>query len=316
MTVGHHLLAHVEAFERDLDRVLSLLARMDVCPLGAGALAGTTLPIDRVRTAALLGFSRVARNSLDAVSDRDHLLDTLMAAATGMTHISRIGEELVLFASAEFGYVRLPDAFTTGSSLMPQKKNPDMAELIRGKSGRVAGDLVSLLMTLKGLPLAYNKDMQEDKEPLFDAVDTWDDCLVLLRDMLPAAEWQKKPLSDALDKGFLLATDLADVLVRNGVPFRDSHERIAVLVNRLVKERTTFRRLGAARVAEALDVPQEDVADALNIKRALRKRDVIGAPHPTRVGREARAVERRVQAYRARITKLQQPCEAELMLTR
>ena len=233
----------------------------------------------------------------------------------GMTHISRIGEELVLFASAEFGYVRLPDAFTTGSSLMPQKKNPDMAELIRGKSGRVAGDLVSLLMTLKGLPLAYNKDMQEDKEPLFDAVDTWDDCLVLLRDMLPAAKWQKKPLSDALDKGFLLATDLADVLVRNGVPFRDSHERIAVLVNRLVKEGTTFRRLGAARVAEALQVPQADVADALNIRRALRKRDVIGAPHPTRVGREARAVERRIRGYRKRLDKIRAPSAAEKMLT-
>lgn len=315
VTVGHHLLAHVEAFERDLDRVLSLLDRMDVCPLGAGALAGTTLPIDREKTAELLGFSRVARNSLDAVSDRDHLLDTLSAAATGMTHISRIGEELVLFASAEFGYVRLPDAFTTGSSLMPQKKNPDMAELIRGKSGRVAGDLVSLLMTLKGLPLAYNKDMQEDKEPLFDAVDTWDDCLVLLRDMLPAAKWQKKPLSDALDKGFLLATDLADVLVRNGVPFRDSHERIAVLVNRLVKEGTTFRRLGAARVAEALQVPQADVADALNIRRALRKRDVIGAPHPTRVGREARAVERRIRGYRKRLDKIRAPSAAEKMLT-
>ncbi|MCO4760986.1 MAG: argininosuccinate lyase [Myxococcales bacterium] len=314
VTVGHHLLAHVEAFERDLDRVLSLLRRMDVCPLGAGALAGTTLPIDRARTAELLGFSKVARNSLDAVSDRDHLLDTLMAAATGMTHISRIGEELVLFASAEFGYIRLPDAFTTGSSLMPQKKNPDMAELIRGKSGRVAGSLVSLLMTLKGLPLAYNKDMQEDKEPLFDAVDTWEDCLVLLRDMLPAAKWQKKNLSDALDKGFLLATDLADVLVRNGVPFRDSHEHIAVLVNTLVKEGTTFRRAGAKRIAETLKVPHEDVADALNIGRALRKRDVVGAPHPARVGREAKAVGRRAAGYRKTLTALAAPCPAETML--
>ena len=166
VTLGHHLLAHLECFERDLDRIFSTLERMDVCPLGAGALAGSTLPIDRSKTAALLGFSRVARNSLDAVSDRDHLLDTLAAAATAMAHISRIGEELVLFASAEFGYLRLPDAFTTGSSLMPQKKNPDMAELIRGKSGRVYGSLVSLLVTLKGLPLAYNKDMQEDKEAL------------------------------------------------------------------------------------------------------------------------------------------------------
>ncbi len=314
VTLGHHLLAHVEGFERDLDRVLAVLDRMDVCPLGAGALAGTTLPVDRNKTAALLGFSRVARNSLDAVSDRDHLLDTLSAAATGMTHISRVGEELVLFASAEFGYVKLPDAFTTGSSLMPQKKNPDMAELIRGKSGRVTGNLVSLLVTLKGLPLAYNKDMQEDKEPLFDAVDTWEDCVVLLRDMLPAARWQKKTLADALDRGFLLATDLADVLVGHGVPFRESHERIAVLVNALVKEGTTFRRAGATRIAAELGVPREAVADALSVRKALRKRDVVGAPHPARVGREARAASRRAVKMAAEVVRRQAPCEAEVLL--
>ena len=316
VTLGHHLLAHVECFERDLDRIFSTLERMDVCPLGAGALAGSTLPIDRSKTAALLGFSRVARNSLDAVSDRDHLLDTLAAAATAMAHISRIGEELVLFASAEFGYLRLPDAFTTGSSLMPQKKNPDMAELIRGKSGRVYGSLVSLLVTLKGLPLAYNKDMQEDKEALFDAVDTWSDCVHILRDMLPAARWQRRALTDALDKGFLLATDLADVLVNNGVPFRESHERVALLVAALVKEGTTFRRAGARRVAAALEVPEADVAEALNVKRALRKRDVVGAPHPTRVGREARRVRARVKRYRLRLAGWQKLSAAEELLAR
>ena len=314
ITLGHHLLAHVESFERDIDRIFSTLERMDVCPLGAGALAGSTLAIDRDKTAQLLDFSRVARNSLDAVSDRDHLLDTLAAAATSMTHISRIGEELVLFASAEFGYIKLPDAFTTGSSLMPQKKNPDMAELIRGKSGRVYGSLVSLLVTLKGLPLAYNKDMQEDKEALFDAVDTWMDCVCIVKDMLPAARWQRRSLSDALDKGFLLATDLADVLVRNGVAFRESHERVASLVSELVKQGKTFRRAGARHVAQVLGVPEAEVKEALNIRRALRKRDVVGAPHPARVGREAKRVARRVEAYRKRLSRWQRVSKAEQIL--
>lgn len=314
VTVGHHLLAHAETLERDLTRVLDVLDRMDVCPLGSGALAGTTLPIDRERTAELLGFARPSRNSLDAVSDRDHLVEAMAAAALGMTHLSRIGEELVLFTSMEFSYVRMRDAFTTGSSLMPQKKNPDMAELVRGKSGRVIGDLVSMLVVLKGLPLAYNKDMQEDKEPLFDALDTWHDVLLLCRDMFGALTWRKDRLVRALDEGFLLATDLADVLVGAGVPFREAHERVAELVAELVRGKTTFRRAGAKAIAARLGADEAAVKDALDVRRALRKRDVPGAPHPTRVGREARALQRRVRAWESRVTVWQQPCPAEAML--
>ena len=314
VTVGHHLLAHAEGLERDLSRVFDVLDRMDVCPLGSGALAGTTLPIDRERTAELLGFARPSRNSLDAVSDRDHLIEAMAAAALGMTHLSRVGEELVLFTSMEFGYIRMRDAFTTGSSLMPQKKNPDMAELVRGKSGRVIGDLISLLVTLKGLPLAYNKDMQEDKEPLFDALDTWHDALELCRDLMGALTWRRDRLLRALDEGFLLATDLADVLVGHGVPFREAHERVAELVAELVKQNRTFRKAGARAIAERLEAPEEAVAQALDVRRALRKRDVPGAPHPARVGRESKALHKRVLAWRSRLAVWQQPCAAEALL--
>lgn len=314
VTVGHHLLAHAECFERDLGRVLDALSRADVCPLGSGALAGTTLPIDRPLTAELLGFSRVSRNSLDAVSDRDHLVEAMAAAAIGMTHISRIGEELVLYTSAEFGYIKLPDAFTTGSSLMPQKKNPDMAELARGKSGRVFGDLIALLTTLKGLPLAYNKDMQEDKEPVFDALATWRDCIELIREMMSAARWQKKTLNAALDKGFLLATDLADAMVEHGAPFRQAHERVAVLVAELNERGTTFSRAGATHIAEALELPEEAVRKALNVRTALTRRDVIGAPHPKRVRQQSKAAIRRANKLRGAALKWLQPVEADAIL--
>jgi argininosuccinate lyase len=314
VTVGHHLLAHAETVLRDVDRVRSVLDRLDVCPLGSGALAGTTLPIDRDKTAALLGFSQVSRNSLDAVSDRDHLIEAMAAASLGMVHLSRIGEELVLFASAEFGFVRISDAFTTGSSLMPQKKNPDMPELLRGKSGRVIGDLVALLVALKGLPLAYNKDMQEDKEPLFDALETWHDALVLTADMMGALTWRRDRLVAALDEGFLLATDLADVLVGAGVPFRDAHERIASTVAALVREGTTFERIGAAALAERLGVDEAPVAAALDIAGALRKRDVIGAPHPDRVLTEASGVASRCASWRAALADRAAPCPAERIL--
>ena len=314
ITLGHHLLAHAEAMARDAGRLLDVQARMDVCPLGAGALAGTTLPIDREQVAVLLGFGGVTHNSLDSVSDRDHLIEAMAAAALGAVHLSRMGEELILFASAEFGFVRMPDAFTTGSSLMPQKKNPDMAELIRGKSGRIIGDLVSLLVTLKGLPLAYNKDMQEDKEPLFDALDTWQDCLRVMADMVAALQWQKKALVDALDRGFLLATDLADVLVRSGVPFRSAHERIAALVASLSARGQTFRRAGAPAIALALGVEVAEVEGALDIAKALRRRDLTGAPHPARVGREARRMAKVARSLHDRAQTWAAPCPAEQLL--
>ena len=293
VTVGHHLLAHAEAVARDAERLLDVQKRVDVCPLGSGALAGTTLPIDREKVAKLLAFPRITGNSLDAVADRDHLVEAMAAAALGSVHLSRVGEELVLFTSAEFGFVRLPDAFTTGSSLMPQKKNPDMAELVRGKAGRVIGDLVALLVVLKGLPLAYNKDMQEDKEPLFDALATWHDCLTATADMLARAQWQKRNLLNALDKGFLLATDLADALVNSGVPFRQAHEQIAELVQELTRNQLTFVKFGAAKIAKRLNLDEALVRDTLNIQSALKRRDLPGAPHPRRVKAAARAMQKR-----------------------
>jgi argininosuccinate lyase len=314
VTLGHHLLAHVEALLRDGGRVLDALGRNDVCPLGSGALAGTTLPIDRQKTAQLLGFSRVSRNSLDAVGDRDHLVEAMAAAALGCVHLSRLGEELVLFASAEFGYVRLTDAFTTGSSLMPQKKNPDIAELVRGKAGRVIGDLVALLTVLKGLPLAYNKDLQEDKEPLFDALRTWRQGLDVLAPMLAAAEWRKDALAHALDRGFLLATDLADVVVEAGVPFREAHERVARLVAELAARGRTFRQAGAAAVAASLQVDASVVQKALDVRQALRRRDLPGGPHPRRVRSEARAALRRAGQLRTAAARWLMPSAAERLL--
>ncbi|MBI5610868.1 MAG: argininosuccinate lyase [Deltaproteobacteria bacterium] len=314
VTLGHHLLAHAEALLRDGSRLADLLVRMDACPLGSGALAGTTLPIDRAKTAQLLGFSGYTHNSLDAVSDRDHLVEALAAASLGMVHLSRIGEELVLYSSAEFGFVRLTDAFTTGSSLMPQKKNPDMAELLRGKSGRVVGDLVGLLVALKGLPLAYNKDLQEDKEPLFDALDTWAACLQVTADMLGAAKWNRQALLEALDRGFLLATDLADELVRCGVPFRTAHEQIAELVADCVRHHTTFARMGPAAIAQRLGVPAAGIAQALDVERSLNLRDLPGAPHPKRVRSEAARTRRASAKLQQQAQRWLAPCPAEGML--
>jgi len=314
VTVGHHLLAHAEAIERDVSRCLATLDRADACPLGAGALAGTTLPIRRERTAELLGFARPTRNSLDAVADRDHLVDAMAAAALGMTHLSRLGEELVLYSSAEFGFVRLPDAFTTGSSLMPQKKNPDVAELVRGKAGRVIGDLVGLLAVLKGLPLAYNKDLQEDKEPLFDALDTWRDALDVMAPVLARMQWQKKALRRALDRGFLLATDLADLVVASGRPFRDAHETIASLVADLTARDKTLNAEGPARLATRLGLDEASIREALDPLRALRKRDVPGAPHPRRVRSEARALRRRSAKIGAELARRRASCAAELLV--
>ncbi len=314
VTVGHHLLAHAQAQLRDADRLLDACRRLDVCPLGAGALAGTTLPIDREKTAHLLGFSKITANSLDAVADRDHLVEAMAAAALGAVHLSRLGEEIVLFASSEFGYLRISDAFTTGSSLMPQKKNPDAAELVRGKAGRVIGDLVALLVALKGLPLAYNKDMQEDKEPLFDALDTWRDCLAVTRDMIAAARWQKASLIEALDRGFLLATDLADALVAAGIPFRTAHEQVAHLVAQLHANQQTFSKVGPQALAEKLGLDVGVVRKALDVKQALRRRDLPGGPHPSQVRREVRQALKRVGQLRQAAQRWLQPCPAEQLL--
>ena len=236
VTFGHHLLAYVEMFERDRERFVDARRRINRLPLGAAALAGTTFPIDRAFVAERLGFEAVAANSLDAVSDRDFAIEFCAAAAIAMMHVSRLSEELVLWMSQRYGFVRLPDRFTTGSSIMPQKKNPDVAELARGKTGRVYGSLTALLTLMKGQPLAYNKDNQEDKEPVFDTVDTLADTLRAFAEMLPGLEVNAAAMEQAANEGYSTATDLADYLVRKGVPFRDAHEAVARAV-RLAVER-------------------------------------------------------------------------------
>ncbi|MBI2458854.1 MAG: argininosuccinate lyase, partial [candidate division NC10 bacterium] len=224
--LAHHLLAYFEMFQRDRDRFADCLTRVNVLPLGAGALAGTTLPIDRAYVAKLLNFPKVAANSVDAVADRDFAVEFLAGCAVLAMHVSRLAEELVLWASAEFGFIELPDAFATGSSMMPQKKNPDVAELARGKAGRVYGSLLALLTMLKGLPLSYNRDLQEDKEPVFDAVDTIRQTLDVLPPMLKAIKFRPERMRAAAAEGFLNATDLAEYLVTKGVPFREAHDTV------------------------------------------------------------------------------------------
>jgi argininosuccinate lyase len=248
VTFGHHLLAYVEMFERDAERLADARRRLNRLPLGAAALAGTSFPIDRAFVAQRLGFDGLCENSLDAVSDRDFAIEFCAAAALVMTHVSRLAEELVLWMSPRYGFIRLPDRFTTGSSIMPQKKNPDVPELARGKSGRVTGHLMSLLMLMKGQPLAYNKDNQEDKEPLFDTVDTLRDTLRALAEMLPGLEVDAAAMRRAALEGFATATDLADHLVKHGLPFRDAHEAVARVV-----------RLAAERQCDLADLPLADL---------------------------------------------------------
>jgi argininosuccinate lyase len=248
VTFGHHLLAYVEMFERDAERLADARRRLNRLPLGAAALAGTSFPIDRAFVAQRLGFDGLCENSLDAVSDRDFAIEFCAAAALVMTHVSRLAEELVLWMSPRYGFIRLPDRFTTGSSIMPQKKNPDVPELARGKSGRVTGHLVSLLMLMKGQPLAYNKDNQEDKEPLFDTVDTLRGTLRAFAEMLPGLEVDAAAMRRAALEGFATATDLADHLVKRGLPFRDAHEAVARVV-----------RLAAERQCDLADLPLADL---------------------------------------------------------
>ena len=248
VTFGHHLLAYVEMFERDAERLADARRRLNRLPLGAAALAGTSFPIDRAFVAQRLGFDGLCENSLDAVSDRDFAIEFCAAAALVMTHVSRLAEELVLWMSPRYGFIRLPDRFTTGSSIMPQKKNPDVPELARGKSGRVTGHLVSLLMLMKGQPLAYNKDNQEDKEPLFDTVDTLRGTLRALAEMIPGIEVDAAAMRRAALEGFATATDLADHLVQRGLPFRDAHEAVARVV-----------RLAAERQCDLADLPLADL---------------------------------------------------------
>jgi argininosuccinate lyase len=283
VTFGHHLLAWFEMLGRDRDRLAEVRARVNVMPLGSAALAGTTFPIDRAFTARELGFDAISENSLDAVSDRDFVVEFCAAASIAMMHLSRWSEELVLWSSQQFGFVDLPDRFCTGSSIMPQKKNPDVPELIRGKSGRVFGDLVGVLTMLKGQPLAYNKDNQEDKEPLFDAVDTLKDCVTAMLGMLPHLIVREDRMRDAAARGFATATDLADYLVRRGLAFRDAHEVVGRCVAFALDKGVSLDELSLDELQHFNAGIDATVFDALLPDGSVKARDHIGGTAPAQV---------------------------------
>ncbi|MEX2474652.1 argininosuccinate lyase [Marinobacter sp.] len=294
VTFGHHLLAWYEMLVRDGERLQDCRKRVNVMPLGAAALAGTTYPIDRAMTARLLGFDRPTENSLDSVSDRDFAIEFCSFAALLMTHLSRFSEELVLWTSAQFDFIDLPDRFCTGSSIMPQKKNPDVPELVRGKTGRVNGHLISLLTLMKSQPLAYNKDNQEDKEPLFDTVDTIKGCLKAYADMIPAIEAKADNMRVAAKRGFSTATDLADYLVKKGVAFRDAHEIVGKAVAFGVAESRDLSDMTLEELARFSDVIGDDVFDVLTLEGSVQARDHLGGTAPNQVrAAVARARQRR-----------------------
>ena len=283
MRFSHHLLAYFEMFTRDQQRLADAQTRIDVSPLGAGALAGTGFPIDRQRTAELLGFGEVAGNSLDAVSDRDFAIEFLSAASIAMMHLSRLSEELIIWSSQEFGFISLPDSHTTGSSIMPQKKNPDVSELVRGKTGRVYGSLLALLTTMKGLPLAYNKDMQEDKEGVIDTALTLETCLRLTASMMPRIEVNRTRMREAAGAAFSNATDLADYLARKGMPFREAHEVVGNLVALALRRGTSLQGLPLEAMREVSSVIEDDVFGVLELDRVVDARNSYGGTSRDRV---------------------------------
>ncbi len=293
VTFGHHLLAWQEMLKRDQSRLADCAERLNECPLGAAALAGTTYPIDREQTAQLLGFRKPTENSLDSVSDRDFAIEFCSAAALCMTHLSRMSEELVIWTSAQFNFIELPDRYCTGSSIMPQKKNPDVPELIRGKTGRVNGHLISLLTLMKSQPLAYNKDNQEDKEPLFDAVDTLKDCLLAFADMVPSIKPNRPVMREAAARGFATATDLADYLVKRGVAFRDAHEIVGLAVAEGVKQGIDLAEMSLETLQSFGSMIEADVFEVLTLDGSVSARDHLGGTAPNQV---------RAAAVRARAT--------------
>ncbi len=278
VTLAHHIGAYFEMFKRDRSRLADIYRRMNYCPLGAGALAGTTYPLDRYYTAELLGFDGPTLNSMDSVSDRDYVIEFLSALATIMMHLSRFSEEIIIWNSNEYRFVELDDAYSTGSSIMPQKKNPDIAELVRGKTGRVYGALMGFLTTMKGIPLAYNKDMQEDKEGVFDAIDTTVNCLKLFTGMVDTMKFNKGVMEDSAKNGFTNATDVADYLVNHGVPFRDAHSISGRLVLRCIAENKALDDLTMEQFREESAVFGEDIYEAISMKTCVEKRLTLGAP--------------------------------------
>ncbi len=278
ITLAHHMGAYFEMFKRDYDRLVDIKERMNYCPLGSGALAGTTYDLDREYTAELLGFKGPTLNSMDSVSDRDYLIELLSAMSTIMMHLSRFSEEVIIWNSNEYQFVDIDDAYSTGSSIMPQKKNPDIAELVRGKTGRVYGALMSLLTTMKGIPLAYNKDMQEDKEFVFDAIDTVKGCLALFTGMLKTMKFQKGRMEDSAKNGFTNATDAADYLVNHGVPFRDAHGIVGQLVLYCIEKNISLDDMKLEEYKAISPVFEEDIYDAISMETCVNKRMTIGAP--------------------------------------
>lgn len=295
VTFGHHLLAWNEMLERDYGRLLDCRKRANQSPLGAAALAGTTYPIDRAMTAELLGFDAPTENSLDSVSDRDFAIEFTAFASLVMTHLSRFSEELVLWTSAQFNFIELPDRFCTGSSIMPQKKNPDVPELVRGKVGRVNGHLISLLTLMKSQPLAYNKDNQEDKEPLFDTIDTIKDCLKAYGDMVPAIKPKRDVMEEAARRGFSTATDLADYLVRKGIPFRDAHEIVGKSVAYGIEQTKDLSEMSLQELQQFSASISDDIFDVLTLQGSVAARDHIGGTAPVQVAAAALRAEKRLQ---------------------
>jgi argininosuccinate lyase len=294
VTFGHHLMAYVEMFARDYERIIDCRKRVNRSPLGAAALAGTTFPIDREMTAKALGFDAVCRNSLDAVSDRDFAIEFLSAATIAMMHLSRISEELILWMSPRFGFIDIADRFCTGSSIMPQKKNPDVAELVRGKMARVQGHLVALTTLMKGQPLTYNKDNQEDKEPLFDTVDTLTQTLIIYADMIGGIRVKADRMRAAASEGFATATDLADYLVRKGVPFRDSHECVARAVKAAEVKGVDLADLSLTELKSFSSVIEDDVFACLTLEGSVAARKHIGGTAPERVREEIKLAKERL----------------------
>ena len=283
VSFGHHMMAYFEMLARDAERLVDCRKRMNSMPLGSAALAGTTYPINRKRTAELLGFERICLNSLDGVSDRDFAIEFLSAASMIMMHLSRFSEELILWSSAQFNFIELPDSFCTGSSIMPQKKNPDVPELVRGKTGRVYGNLTSMLTIMKSQPLAYNKDNQEDKEPLFDTVDTLKACLRVFADMVPTIETQRDTMYNSCKKGYTTATDLADYLVNKGLAFRDAHEVVGKSVSYGIEHQKDLSELTLEELQVFDERIDNDVFDILSLEGSLCARDHLGATSPNQV---------------------------------
>ena len=296
-TFGHYMMAYANMFRRDVTRLEDCLERMDECPLGAGALATSTYPVDRIQTAAALGFRKPTDNSMDSVSDRDFAIEFLAACSILMMHLSRFSEEIILWCSWEFQYVELDDAYSTGSSIMPQKKNPDVAELVRGKTGRVYGSLMTLLTVMKGLPLAYNKDMQEDKEPVFDAIDTVELCVPVFAAMLDTLTVKPKNMARAASGGFINATDCADYLVKKGLPFREAYMIVGRLVNMCIKTGESLDTLPLKDFRSVSGLFDADVYRALELHTCVNGRKVYGGPAREAVEQQIAAIEAFVEAH-------------------